>query len=74
MLMRLLKPRLQRRVYRAMVGKGMIIALRGTEFPIKCDWCGKEITEETAEPEEAGQWVCYECATAPDPDDPRAAG
>jgi hypothetical protein len=58
----------------SMVGKDMIIALRGTEFPMKCDWCGKEITEETAEPEEAGEWVCYECATAPDPDDPRAAG
>jgi len=40
--------------------KDLIIGLRGG-VPDKCDWCGTPITEETAEPEEAGQWVCGKC-------------
>lgn len=26
-----------------------------------CDWCGKEMTEQEAQPEEAGEWICMKC-------------
>jgi hypothetical protein len=30
--------------------------------PDVCDWCGRACSEDELEPEEAGQWVCTQCA------------
>lgn len=38
-----------------------IAAIRGG-YPSKCDFCGKEYTQERHPvPEEAGEWACTEC-------------
>lgn len=40
--------------------RDLIIALRGG-IPAKCDFCGKETPPERMDPEEGGEWVCYDC-------------
>lgn len=42
------------------VTKHDIAMLRGG-FPGKCDFCGRDMTPEQLEPEEAGDWVCWYC-------------
>ena len=37
----------------------LIAALRGE--PSKCDWCGQPKTLEELIPEEAGEWICFDC-------------
>ena len=42
------------------VTKLEIALLRGG-FPEKCDFCGERVAPEQLEPEEAGDWVCWDC-------------
>jgi len=42
----------------------LILALRGGELPLRCDFCGQEYTDTRwPVPEEGGEWACSECAT-----------
>jgi len=41
--------------------RNLIVGLRGG-IPEKCDFCGKETPPEQMDPEEAGDWVCWECS------------
>jgi len=37
----------------------LIISLRGV--PDHCDFCGRTLPSEQLEPEEGGDWVCWDC-------------
>lgn len=39
--------------------RSLLMSFRG--LPSQCDFCGKEKAPEELEPEEAGDWVCWDC-------------
>lgn len=41
--------------------RSLLMSFRG--LPQRCDFCGKEKAPEELEPEESGDWVCWDCLT-----------